>query len=409
MPTAGGEIELTYWPAPNQQEVQLADTLVSLWNLLHPDIRVRMQAIPVSQSTEEVLLAAIAGKTTPDICSNIWPGALHEYTQAGGLLPLDRFPGFDSLARRRIPPDLLATFRSGDGHWYQLPWKTNPVMMFYNRRLFEEAGVTQVPRTYSEYLAAGAKVSRDTNSDGQIDVWMGERDIRPLWWQRLFDFFPFYIAASGGKTLLQDNKVSFGDRRAEEVFGFFQQCYERRLFPRTYFQGGDPFLLEKKATHFAGPWQIATMEKFARHLRYGISPLPVPDDCSGPVYTSGDYKNIAIFNTTAHPEAAWAFVAFMVSADHDRLLLELCNQIPVRGDLLENPVFAEYFRGNPLMVTFAEQSLHSRSVDAAPDLKEILDGISQEYEMCAVYGKKSPAEAVRDAVRRAEMIIRWNQ
>src|SRR3990172_3743401 len=78
---------LTYWPAPNPEEIKLADSLVNFWNRLHPDIQVRMQPIPVSQSTEEVLLAAIAGKTTPDICSNIWPGALHEYTQAGGLIP----------------------------------------------------------------------------------------------------------------------------------------------------------------------------------------------------------------------------------------------------------------------------------------------------------------------------------
>jgi multiple sugar transport system substrate-binding protein len=61
------------------------------------------------------------------------------------------------------------------------------------------------------------------------------------------------------------------------------------------------------------------------------------------------------------------------------------------------------------MVAFAEQAIHTRSMDAAPDLKEIFDGISQEYEMCSVYGKKSPAEAVRDAVARAELIVEWNR
>src|SRR5512135_1976168 len=176
-----GRIELTYWPAPNAQEVELADSLVAAWNALHPEIHVVMQPIPVSQSTEEVLLAAIAGKTTPDICSNIWPGALHEYTQAGGLVALDQFPDFDSAASSRLPPGLLATFRSDDGHMYQFPWKTNPLMMFYNKRLFREAGITGVPRTYSEYMEAAQKVTRDTNGDGQIDVWMGERDIRPIW------------------------------------------------------------------------------------------------------------------------------------------------------------------------------------------------------------------------------------
>ncbi len=402
-------IELTYWPAPNQQEVQLADSLVRKWNHLHPNIRVRMQPIPVSQSTEEVLLAAIAGKTTPDVCSNIWPGALHEYTRAGGLIALDQFPDFHSVVSSRTPREVLLGFQSDDGHVYQMPWKTNPVMMFYNKRLLREAGITDVPQTYSAYLAAGTKVTRDRDGDGQIDVWMGERDIRPIWWQRLFDFYPFTIAASGGRTLFEHGAVAFENRYAEQVMEFFQACYAMRLFPRTFFQGGDPFLLEKKATHFSGPWEIAAIEKFAPQMDYGVAPLPVPDGYAGPVYTYGDFKNIAIFANTKFPREAWEFVKFLVQAEHDALLLEICNQIPVRGDLTENPLFAGYFAQRPIMRVFAEQARFTRGVDAAPDLKEILDAISQEYEACAVYGVKTPAEAIRAAARRTEVIVEWNR
>ncbi|HEX9007597.1 MAG TPA: extracellular solute-binding protein, partial [Bacteroidota bacterium] len=176
-----GEVALVYWPAPNQQEVEFADTVVTRWNRLHPDIHVRMQPIPVSQSSEEVLLAAIAGKTTPDICSNIWPGALRDYTDAGGLLALDRFAGFDTVVRARVPAELLETFRSPDGHFYQLPWKTNPEMMFYNLDLFDAAGITGPPRTYGEYLADAQLMARLAERRGTTSLWMGERDIRPIW------------------------------------------------------------------------------------------------------------------------------------------------------------------------------------------------------------------------------------
>ena len=91
---------MTYWPAPNAQEVEFADSLVREWNARHPDIHVVMQSIPVNQSTEEVLLAAIAGKTTPDVCSNINPIALRDYVASGGLVPLDQFPDFDSVVTR---------------------------------------------------------------------------------------------------------------------------------------------------------------------------------------------------------------------------------------------------------------------------------------------------------------------
>ena len=407
--TTGKTIELTYWPAPNPQEVQLADTLVREWNQLHPQIHVIMQPIPVSQSTEEVLLAAIAGKTTPDVCSNIQPAALFEYSRAGGIIPFDRFSDFDSIALGRTPKDLLEPFRSSDGHFYQVPWKTNPVMMFYNVRMFEDVGVKGAPRTYSEFFAAAKKLTRDLDGDGQIDVWAGERDIRPIWWQRLFDFFPFYVGASSGKTLFKNGVPDFNDQAAVDVFRFFQECYQKNYFPHTYFQGGDPFLLEKKATHFAGPWEIATLRSLAPQIRYDVAPLPVPNNHTGPVYTYGDFKNISIFGTSKHPREAWEFVKFLLQARNDLMLLKITDQIPVRGDLLKNPLFVDYFRRNPKMVMFAEQALYTRSIDAGPDLKEILDAISQEYEACAVYGRITPSQAVSDAMNRTTMIVDWNK
>jgi multiple sugar transport system substrate-binding protein len=125
-------------------------------------------------------------------------------------------------------------------------------MMFYNRRLFRKRESRVSPSTYGAYLAAGEKVVTHRYEGGTTDVWMGDRDVRPIWWQRLFDFYPFYIAASGGRTLLTAGRPSFGDSSAAGVFAFFRECYGRKYFPRTYFQGGDPFLLEKKATHFSG-------------------------------------------------------------------------------------------------------------------------------------------------------------
>lgn len=402
-------VTITYWPAPNPQEVQIAEAVVNEWNRLHPAVQVKMQPIPVSQSTEEVLLAAIAGKTTPDVCSNIWPGALAEFTRLGGLIPLDQFPDFDSVIAGRTPRDVAEALRDPSGHFFQMPWKTNPVMMFYNKRLLEASGVSAPPRTYSEFFAAGKKVTRDTDGDGQTDVWMGERDIRPIWWQRWFDYYCFYIAASGGKTFFANGVPALDSAASSTVLGFFRTCYAENYFPHTFFQGGDPFLLERKATNFAGPWQIATLQTLAPALQYGVAPLPVPDRHQGPVYTYGDYKNIAIFSTTRHPKEAWEFVKFLVQAKHDLLLLSIANQIPIRGDLLTNPLFAPYFRKNPLMIQFAQQAVYTRSVDAAPDLKEIFDAISQEYEAAAVYGKKSPGEATRSAVRRMTMIVEWNK
>ena len=95
------QIMITYWCAPNPREILLATELVEKWNNSHTDVKVHLQPIPASASSEEVLLAAIAGGTTPDICSNIWPGAMDEFTSALFLphTDIEDFPSVKGILR----------------------------------------------------------------------------------------------------------------------------------------------------------------------------------------------------------------------------------------------------------------------------------------------------------------------
>ena len=405
----GGPIRLTYWSSQNPQELDLARSLVSEWNAANPGVQVTLQAIPAGQSSEEVLLAAIVGKTTPDVCSNVWPGILADFVRAKGVLRLDTLAGFDSLMAARIPANLRDAFRSPDGGYYQVPWKTNPILMLYNRRLLREAGFTSPPRTYSEYLRAGAKVTRDRDGNGQIDQWMGYRDIRPVWWQRYFDYYPFYIGASGGKTLFDARgRVALDVRASDQVFGFFQTVFERGYFPVTTFQN-NPFLDERIATEFTGPWSAAYLaENAPASLDYDYAPLPVPDDHAGPVYTYGDYKNIAIFSTTRHPEAAWRFVQFLVSPAADRRLVEVTRQIPLRQGIATDAGLDSFYTANPAIRRFAEAANVTRGVDAVPQLQEVLDAVAQGFER-AVYRAETPAEATASTAKRIRLITAWGR
>ncbi len=408
----GGKTEartITYWSSSNPHEIALAKELVAAWNTGNHPIRVRLQPIPASQSSEEVLLAAIAGGTTPDICSNMWPGAMDEFVQAGGLVRLDQFPDFHEYNLKRVPAGLMATFAAGDGHYYQLPWKTNPIMVMYNQRLFREAGIKKLPRTYSELLAAGAKLTRDRDGDGQIDQWLGYRNIKPIWWQRLFDYYPFYIAASGGKTLFNGDKLVFDNEASVKVFELFRQIYKNGYFPITEF-AGDQFIGGNLAISITGPYTISHVEKFkSEGFEYDFFPIPVPDDYQGPLYTYGDHKNISIFSTTKYPAETWEFAKYLVSKQADLRLLELCSQIPIRKELIADPYFSAYFTQHPRMARFAEQATLTRGVDGAAELKEIFDALSQEFEASAVFNARTPAESIHRAAKRAKVIMEWNR
>ena len=403
-----GRIELTYWSANNQFEINLARALVAEWNAAHPDIHITHQSVPEGTSSEEVILSAVVSKTTPDIYSNIWPGDVQLYVDANALVPLDQFSDCDSVFADRFEPHIIQEARSLDGHTYQVPWKTNPIMICYNKKLLRQAGYETFPKTYSAFFDAAEKITADLNGDGYVDRWMGISDIRVTWWQRFFDFYALYIAASNGNTLVKGNKVLFENKAAEQVFAFLQTNFRKGYFPKEKTAGRtDIFLQDVVATRFTGPWTIMHNEKFKPDgFEYDFAPLPRPDDMAqGPTFTYGDFKNIVIFSTTQHPKAAWEFVKFIISRQSDQQLLQITNQLPLRQNIASDSSFTKYFEQNPRMKIFANQAKTVRGADMSPVLKEVFDAISQEYETCVVYGARTPEEAVKRAAKRVRLIL----
>ncbi len=403
-------VHLTYWPSSNPQEIILAKELVAAWNSDHADIQVKMQPLPASRSSEEVLMAAIAGKTTPDVCSNIWPGIMRTFVKAGSLVPFDQFPDALAYIERRSGPEVVEKFRSFDGKLYQVPWKGNPIVVAYNINRFREYGLEKIPRTYSEFDEIARKVTNDLDGDGQLDQWACYFDVNVRWWQRFFDFYPLYIAASGGKTLLTDGQVSFDDRAGRQVFRFFANGYKQGYFPRTSFQGS-AFLQGRLAMDITGPWTIAYYDKNKPEgFEYGYFPVPLPDDLidqvdDDPAWTFGDQKNIVIFATTDHPRESWQFIKHLLSAEQDLRLLEICSQLPLRKNLLADSLFVPFFEQNPMMNLFAEKIARTVGVDSHPGLQEMFDAISMEFDAACIQGMKDPDTALRDAAERCQEII----
>ena len=52
------------------------------WNDKNPSTPIHLQPIPEGQSSEEVILAAVVGKTTPDIYGNMWQGNVEMYARS---------------------------------------------------------------------------------------------------------------------------------------------------------------------------------------------------------------------------------------------------------------------------------------------------------------------------------------
>lgn len=179
---------LSYWSSNNSGEIEFSRTMVDRWNSSHPNEKIHYQPVPEGQSSEEIILAAVVGKTTADIYSNMWQGSVEFYAKSNILVPLDTIPGFNSFINNRCDSLTISEITSSDGHIYQIPWKINPIMTLYNHSVHGDLKIDEGKLTYRTYFKAAKKFKKDNSGDGYIDQWLGITSTKTVWYQRLFNF-----------------------------------------------------------------------------------------------------------------------------------------------------------------------------------------------------------------------------
>lgn len=409
-----GNRPMVFWCSNNAGEIAFAKEFTERWQRTRTDKPLRFQPIPEGQSSEEIILASVVGKTTPDIYANMWQGSVEMYAKAHVLIPLDTLKGFMDFIRSRCDSSVIREITSADGHIYQVPWKVNPIMTLSNRHALNSLRGIRPPFSYTSFLEAGRQFKQDNNGDGYTDRWLGYTEVKAIWYQRLFNFYPLYLAASNGAPLIVNNRAAFNNRYAVEVFRFLQNLYKNDYFSRERLSATrDPFIDERIATQFSGPWQVSYLEKFKKPgFEYDFWPMPVPAALASgnnPIYTYGDPKNIVLFNTCRDPQAAWEFVRTLVDNQGDLRLMKLTGQFPRRKQLDTDPYFAPYFSRNPRTQPFARQVRYIKGVDNCAVIVEVFDIISQEYEACVIYNRKTPEAAIRDAANAVNVLLENNE
>ena len=400
-------ITLTYWPAANPIEVRVAEQLARQWNAENPDVQVRVQPLPAGRSSEEVLLAAIVAKSTPDVSSNVSSALLARLVRAKGVVRLDDRTATAARLAERASPAMLASLRLPDGGIYAFPWKTNPEMLMYNVDLFKEAGLSP-PRTHSELLTAFRRLTRDTDGDGRLDRWGLWAPLKTTWYERFYDFYPLYLASSGGKTLIDHGKIVFDNDAAVAALGVLRQGFADGTLPRSNFAlGRDPFADGTVAMKIIGPWFVREMDELkVKGLHYDVTPMPVADGIDPRNrFAFADMRSIAIFSTSRHPDAAARFVAFLTSPEADRMLIEVASQLPYRRGLASDPRFTRSLARWPTLVKYAAYVERTRDIDIDPDVVEIFDLLSEAYEESAVYGTVPVRQALAKAASEARKVV----
>src|SRR6202167_4488545 len=276
---------INIWYSNNAAEVAWGEQVVASWNKSHPGQQVSGEPIPSGQASEEVIGAAITAGTEPCLIYNTSPASVPTFERQCGLVSLSSFPGGAAYIEARTGPG-ASVYKSPDGQYYQMPWKSNPVMIFYNKKIFAKAGIstTSPPlSTYAEFLATSKKLVSSGAAKYAIYP-----DPSSDFFQAWYDFYPMYAAETGGTELVENGKSTFNSTAGDAVAAFWQQMYAQGLAGKGSYTN-DPFAAGTAAMAIVGPWAIAS---YQGKVDWGVVPVPTTAGSHGDqVPTFSDAKN----------------------------------------------------------------------------------------------------------------------
>ena len=394
---AGETGPFTIWYSNNEAEIEWGEAQVDAWNEANPDEEISAQEIPAGDTSEEVITAAISAGNAPCLIYNIAPAAVPMFERQGGLVSLSEFDDGEAFITDRLGDDLADQYRSPDGGFYQLPWKANPVMIFYNAAAFEEAGIdSEDPplASYDEFL----ETSRTLVDSGAVEaaIWPSPAN---EFFQPWFDFYPLFASATGGTQLVEDGAAQFDSDEGRAAAEFWATLYDEGLSPQEA-HSGDAFAEGASAMAIAGPWAITAYDD----LDWGVAPVPTPDGAAAEeVWTFSDAKSVSLFTACETPGSAWEFLKETMGEEADGDLLEITGQMPMRADLVED--YPEAFEGDEAYAFFADQNERTVEVPNVPNSIEMWQEFRDAYSASVIFGEQDVDEAMTEAAEAIEGLV----
>lgn len=163
-----------------QELPALAEELAAEYMAMYPEVTIEITHLE-NEAFKERLATVMQAGDPPDIFQSWGGGVLWNYAEAGLLRDITPDLTADNSAwKDSFSAQSALDLYSYDGKYYGVPLTFGAVGMWYNTRLFAEAGIAEVPATWDEFLAA-VQALKDA---GITPIALGARDKWPshFWW-----------------------------------------------------------------------------------------------------------------------------------------------------------------------------------------------------------------------------------
>ena len=391
-------IEYAIWGDP--AEIKSQQAIVDAFTAVNPKITVKVTVSDWDAYWDKIL-TGITGGAAPDVFAMDGP-LFPDYQSRGVLLDLKPYVDRDGYDLGQLADQAVADFTTADGGQYGLPRDLSTIVLYYNKTMFDAAGLPHPDGTWdwNKLVEVGRKLTLDTNGDGKTDQWglyTETTDMENYWsslvWQNGGDI----VSADRTKTLLGTPEAAGGIQFLQDLIWKEKIMADPALFVET----GDAFEQGKAAMESNGSWLVPTHTAAAGDLgfEFGIAPLP-----KGPAgrFTSVNPTGAVVYKGTKSPDAAWEFVKYLASPAAQEQLMKLKASLPVSKEVLAGP-YATSFEGARVLADSLAYAKLKPSFAGYNEFTTILQG---ELDANVFLDpKKTAAQALADVVPQLDAIL----
>lgn len=345
--------KITFWNGFTGPDGDALKDRVAAFNDENPDVFVEMTIMPWDVLNQKLMPALGAGEGPNLSLNGVEAVASNALTGAFGDL--------DEYYERWDEQDALFPTVAGGTSWndkhYSVPMTFSPMLVYYNKALFADAGLDpeNPPADWQELQEAAIALTKDDNGDGtpeQYGLLLASHE-GPMGWENL-------MWDNGGGTVSEDGTTAtLGDPKSVEAVELWSGLIKEHDISPGGMNGAEAdalFTAGKGAMIIEGPWMSNGFKEAG--IDFGVAPL-----AAGPAgefaisNSSMFFVSQQTFESDAQKEAVWRFLDFWNSRDNQIAWAVTSGNPPTRtdisaDDLAENPNLGPFMDNRAQEVRF---------------------------------------------------------
>jgi multiple sugar transport system substrate-binding protein len=314
------KVTLTMWTGFTGGDRPGYAEIVKDFNASHPDIKV-VQTVESWDTIEQKLPTAWLTGAGPDIAApSSDPNIIATYVKSNSLLPIETGSGTSKVNSTELAQAAVKEL-TYNGKLYAIPANFASLSLYYNKKMFEAAGLTP-PSTVAEFETDAKKLTLD-NGQTQYGLSLADNQTIQMWpilqWLLGGD-----IVNSAGCSVLSSSKSQASLKTWADL------VVADHISPvgQTGAQADSLFSAGKAAMEMNGPWAAPSYK--AADVDFGI--VKIPTGVDGNV-TLGSIAPLAISAKTKYPKQAQEFLSYYTSKAQQEKFSLTTGFPPLRTDM----------------------------------------------------------------------------